>query len=276
MKYFKKLVGDRIYLSPRSTEDVEKFTEWLNDFEVTDYIGRSGKIMSLEGEKKYLEENSNPEAIFSMVTLDEDKLIGSVGLEMIDHLNRKATLGIFIGDKDYRSKGYGTEAIRMILDYGFNYMNLNNIKAAFFDLDGTLIDTEKIYVKCWKKAGDLCGYPMEWDRVYSLRSMDRQLGIERFKEYYGDDDAYDKIRNKRKELMAEVLKTATALRWRSYRRSRRNAARISRSHSVIPWSPRPRPSAKAPCPARITSRSAATWRSLRRLPSTCRMPATTC
>ena len=43
MKYFKKLVGDRIYLSPRSTEDVEQFTEWLNDFETADYIGMSGK-----------------------------------------------------------------------------------------------------------------------------------------------------------------------------------------------------------------------------------------
>ncbi|MBQ9657541.1 MAG: GNAT family N-acetyltransferase [Clostridia bacterium] len=42
--------------------------------------------------------------------------------------NRTATLGIFIGDKEYLSKGYGTEAIRLLLDYGFNYMNLHNIK----------------------------------------------------------------------------------------------------------------------------------------------------
>ena len=98
MKYFKKLLGDRIYLSPRNIEDAEKFTEWMNDFEVTDYTGRSGAIMSLEGERKYLQENSNPEATFSIITLDEDKLIGTVGLERIDHMHRTATLGIFIGD----------------------------------------------------------------------------------------------------------------------------------------------------------------------------------
>ena len=40
-KYFKKLVGERIYLSPRSTEDVEIFTEWLNDFETTDSSNRN-------------------------------------------------------------------------------------------------------------------------------------------------------------------------------------------------------------------------------------------
>jgi RimJ/RimL family protein N-acetyltransferase len=146
MKYFKKLIGERIYLSPRNIEDVEKFTEWMNDFEVTDYTGRSGQIMSLEGEKKYLEENSNPEATFSIITLDNDKLIGTVGLESIDHLNRTATLGIFIGDKDYLSKGYGTEAIRLLLDYGFNYMNLHSVKL-------NLMSFNERALKCYKKCG---------------------------------------------------------------------------------------------------------------------------
>lgn len=47
MKYFKKLIGDRIYLSPRNSEDIEVFTEWLNDFETTDYLGRSGIYLLL-------------------------------------------------------------------------------------------------------------------------------------------------------------------------------------------------------------------------------------
>ena len=146
MKYFKKLVGERIYLSPRSTEDAEQFTEWLNDFETTDYLGNSGKIMSLEGEKEYLQNNSNPEGNFVIVTLDEDKFIGTVSLEGIDRINRTATLGIFIGDKAYRSNGYGTEAIRLILEYGFNYMNLNNIK-----LD--VMGFNERAIKCYKKCG---------------------------------------------------------------------------------------------------------------------------
>lgn len=146
MKYFKKLLGDRIYLSPRSIEDVEKFTEWMNDFEVTDYTGRSGQVMSLEGERKYLQEDSNPEAIFSIITLDEDKLIGTVGLERIDHMNRTATLGIFIGDKEYLSKGYGTEVIRLLLDYGFNYMNLHSIKL-------NVISFNERALKCYRKCG---------------------------------------------------------------------------------------------------------------------------
>lgn len=146
MKYFKKIIGERIYLSPRNSEEIEKFTEWLNDFQTTDYIGRSAFITTLEGEKKYFEENIDKNYNFFIVTLDNDKLIGTVSLENYDGINRIATLGIFIGDKEYRSQGYGTEAIKLILDYGFNYLNLNNIK-----LD--LMSFNERALKCYQKCG---------------------------------------------------------------------------------------------------------------------------
>ena len=146
MKYFKKIVGERIYLSPRSIEDVEKYTEWMNDFEVTDYNGRSHQIMTIEAERKYLEEHINDEAVFAIVDSEGDNLIGTVGLHEVDHFKRKATLGIFIGDKEYRNKGYGTEAIKLILDYGFNYLNLNNIKLDVLEFNIRAIT-------CYKKCG---------------------------------------------------------------------------------------------------------------------------
>lgn len=169
MKYFKKLVGDRIYLSPRNTEDTEKFTEWLNDFETTDYLGRSAILVTLGGEKKYLEENATPESTFVIVTFD-DKLIGTVSLEKIDWINRCATLGIFIGDKDYRNKGYGTEAIKLILDYGFNYMNLFNIKLDVMEFNERGI---KCYKKCgFKEAGRRRKCKFLNGKYYDLLNMD--------------------------------------------------------------------------------------------------------
>lgn len=146
MKYFKKLVGDRIYLSPRNSDDVEIFTEWLNDFKTTDYLGRSSIVTTLDDEKKYLEENVTAEASFVIVTINENKMIGTVSLESINHINRCATLGIFIGDKEFRNKGYGTEAIKLILEYGFKYLNLKNIK-----LD--LMEFNERALNCYKKCG---------------------------------------------------------------------------------------------------------------------------
>jgi RimJ/RimL family protein N-acetyltransferase len=146
MKYFKKLLGDRIYLSPRNSEDTEIFTQWLNDFKTTDYLGRSGALISLDGEKEYLSQNNSPEATFVIVTIGENKMIGTVSLEKIDWLNRSATLGIFIGEENFRNDGYGTEAIKLILEYGFKYMNLHSIK-----LD--LMEFNQRALRCYGKCG---------------------------------------------------------------------------------------------------------------------------
>lgn len=146
MKYFKKLVGDRIYLSPRNAEDVEQFTEWLNDFQITDYIGASATLYTIAGEKEFLESNNSLEATFVIVDLKNDKMIGTVSLENINHINRTGTLGVFIGNAEYRSKGYGTEAIKLILEYGFKYLNLNNIKLDVMGFNARAI-------ACYKKCG---------------------------------------------------------------------------------------------------------------------------
>ena len=145
MKYFKKIVGERIYLSPRNVEDVEIFTEWLNDFYVTDYIGRSHQTLTLQEEKAYLEKNQDDKNTFVIVDSRTDEMIGTIGLHSVDNINRTATLGIFIGDKNYWSKGYGTEAIQLILDFGFNYLNLNNI-------DLTLMEFNQRALKCYEKV----------------------------------------------------------------------------------------------------------------------------
>ena len=148
MKYFKKLVGDNIYLSPKSVDEeiIEKFTEWLNDFEVTDYIGRSAQILTLEDERKWFANSREDAQTFFIIRAEDDEVIGTVGLHSIDSIRRTATLGIFIGDKSGRNKGYGTEAIRLILDYGFNYLNLNNINLHVFEFNQRAI-------ACYKKCG---------------------------------------------------------------------------------------------------------------------------
>lgn len=148
MKYFKKLLGDRIYLSPINSEDVEMYVKALNDFEITDYLGRSANCVTIEQETEYLQNKSkaNDAIQFTIVTLDSDKAIGTVSLERIDYINRSATLGIFIAEKDYFSNGYGTEAIKLILDYGFNYINLHSVNLQVMEFNPRAI-------RCYEKCG---------------------------------------------------------------------------------------------------------------------------
>lgn len=149
MQYYKKLIGDRIYLSPKGTSDdeIQKFTEWMNDFEVTDYIGRSGNLITLIGEKDYLENiaKDSKNRNFDIITLNDNKLIGTVSLENINFIERSAILGIFIGDKDFRNNGYGTEAIKLLLEYGFKYLNLHSIR---LDLLAVNERAHRCYLKC--------------------------------------------------------------------------------------------------------------------------------
>lgn len=146
MKYFKKLIGERIYLSPVNIEDVEKYVEWFCDFKMTDGLGRSGELMTIKGEKEYLENATNNKLDFAIVKLENDELIGNCGFNEIDHKHRKGEIGLFIGDENNRSKGYGKEILKILLDYGFNYLNLNNIMLRVKSFNERAIN-------CYKKVG---------------------------------------------------------------------------------------------------------------------------
>ena len=82
---------------------------------------------------------------------------------------------------------------------------MNHIHAVIFDLDGTLIDTAKYYRICWPKAVEHFGYTMTDEQALSLRSLGRPYAPEQFREWYGEDFDYEKIRAYRKQLMEECI-----------------------------------------------------------------------
>lgn len=128
MKYFKKLVGKRIYLSSINSEDVEKYTYWFSDFKVTDGLGSSYRLDSIETTKGWIERNNKPNNyIFTIINLENDELIGYCKFYDINNISRICSIGIIIGEEKDRNKGYGKEAIYLMLDYAFNYLNINNV-----------------------------------------------------------------------------------------------------------------------------------------------------
>lgn len=80
------------------------------------------------------------------------------------------------------------------------------IDTIIFDMDGTLIDTEKYFRACWPKALAAFGYEMSDEQALSLRSLGRPFAPVRLKEMFGESVDYHQVREKRKELVEECIK----------------------------------------------------------------------
>lgn len=79
------------------------------------------------------------------------------------------------------------------------------IQAVIFDMDGTLIDTEKYYRRCWPKALAAFGYHMTDEQALTMRSLGRPFAITQLKAWFGEELDYHAVREKRKELVEECL-----------------------------------------------------------------------
>jgi len=146
-KFLKTLVGDNVYLSPISLDDVEEYAEMVNDIKVSVGLGYLSytNIIDFESEKEFLI-SAKKEKMFAVRLLKNDELLGNIGFNSVDLLNRTAVIGIMLGNPNYQRKGYGVEAVKLILDYGFSFLNLRNISLSVFEYN------EAAY-NLYKKAG---------------------------------------------------------------------------------------------------------------------------
>jgi len=75
------------------------------------------------------------------------------------------------------------------------------VKGVLFDMDGIVLDTEKLYTRFWQEAAQFYGYPMTYEMGLGMRSLSKEAGERQLKEYLGKDIDYHQIRNKRIEMM---------------------------------------------------------------------------
>lgn len=124
------LKGERVTLRPVRRDDMEKQCEFNNDLEVELASGGDPPMPQplerlLADFDKQAAEGGRDRGQFAIEV--DGKLIGSCGLFNFNDTFRTAELGIIIGDKEYWGKGYGREAIRLLLEYAFKYHNLRRV-----------------------------------------------------------------------------------------------------------------------------------------------------
>ena len=80
-----------------------------------------------------------------------------------------------------------------------------DIKGVLFDMDGVILDTEKLYTRFWVEAAQSLGYPMTHEMALGMRSLSRQAGERQLKAYLGEKADYFAVRDTRIRIMEEFI-----------------------------------------------------------------------
>ena len=124
------LEGHKVGLALMLKEDVPALARWNQDLEFTARMGGPGEAHSLEMRQEFYDKNSRMRADsieFAVLLLSTGQLIGFSGLFDISRA-MTATLFVGIGERELWGKGLGTEATRLIFEYGFFFRSLHSIK----------------------------------------------------------------------------------------------------------------------------------------------------
>jgi diamine N-acetyltransferase len=149
------IFGERIRFRAIDRDDLLTFVKWLNDPEVRHGIGIYLPFSMADEEDWFEAMQKRPASEHNLAIEvkeltpqgDESwKLIGSCGFFNLDPRIRCSEFGIMIGDKSYWDKGYGTEAVRLLMKHGFQTFNLNRIYLR-------VLETSLRAIRAYEKAG---------------------------------------------------------------------------------------------------------------------------
>ncbi|MDD2717602.1 MAG: GNAT family protein [Candidatus Wallbacteria bacterium] len=144
------LQGKEVYLRPLEPDrDLEKCFYWIYDPEVAQFVLFHPPYSRLY-EKEWLEKASRHGEkgtyTFAIVIKSNDVHIGNCGLHGVNPISRNAELGIMIGDRHYWGKGFGTDAMKILCQWGFEGLNLHKIFLKVYDFN-------KRGIRCYEKTG---------------------------------------------------------------------------------------------------------------------------
>jgi len=140
------LTGELIYLSPVTEGDLPALWRWINAREEVVNNAPYRPISSVEHASWFSGlAASKDTVIFGIRTVTSDSLVGTCQLTGIHSVHRSAELRIRIGDGDQRGRGFGREAVDLLLRHGFDDLNLHRVHLEVFATNARALST---YERC--------------------------------------------------------------------------------------------------------------------------------
>lgn len=127
--------GELVALGPLRREHIPLYLRWINDFRTTRMLGMPPRPMTLEQETAWYEQATADDTrpMFTIYERATGRAIGNCGLHEVDLANRRTVVGIMIGEPDARGRGYGTEAMWLLVDYAFTVLGLHSVMLTVFE-----------------------------------------------------------------------------------------------------------------------------------------------
>jgi RimJ/RimL family protein N-acetyltransferase len=144
--------GKLVRLSAIDADELSKaFSRWGHDSEFNRLLQTNASgLQSSNSIKQWLEKDLEDPApgfhVFSIRTLVGDELVGGTDLEVVNWNGRDSFVGIFIGARENWGKGYGTDAMNLVLRYAFMELNLWRVSLGVFEYNPRAI-------RSYEKAG---------------------------------------------------------------------------------------------------------------------------
>lgn len=136
------LTGRRLLLGPVDADDAPSYARWVNDPRVRPYLNRPWPI-SVEDERQRVQSliGAADAVGFALRVREDQRLIGRTAIRGIHHVNRSGVFTIFIGEPEFWSRGYGTEATALTTIYAMDLLNLNRLELEVFAYNGRALRT---------------------------------------------------------------------------------------------------------------------------------------
>lgn len=123
------LTGSNVHLAAFDSQHATKTRVWLNDEEICLFLGRTRPISDVEQEQWFNNLHKNESCTyFAIVDNQNKKHLGNIWLYDINPRNRSAEVRVVL-DKTIAGRGLGSEALSLIAQYGFNWLNLHKLYA---------------------------------------------------------------------------------------------------------------------------------------------------
>ena len=133
MVYNKAIKGKNITLRAIKPEDcTDDYVRWLNDPVVNQYLETRWEKQSIESILDYVNSinDSNHSYLFAIVENSSDKHIGNIKIGPVHNRYKYTDISYFIGEPSAWGKGYASEAIGLVTQFGFDVLSLNKIQAS--------------------------------------------------------------------------------------------------------------------------------------------------